>query len=81
MEEKMAEVDLDMAEKHHVTKERLDEEAAETPATSSRNAPADGKKVSAKEGSSDDDDFGDDVSSSGDEAVFGSGAKTIVAEG
>ena len=72
MEERMAEIDQDMAEKHHVTRERrrvvFEEPTTATGAADKKDGDDDGE-----------DDFGDDDSSS-DEEVFGGGTKTIVAE-
>jgi Paf1 len=72
MEERMAEIDQDMAEKHHITKERSFLPSKQ-PAVTDR-----------KEKDEDDDgedDFGDDDDeNSEEEEVFGGGTKTIVAE-
>lgn len=73
MEERMAEVDHDLAEKHHIT---------EHPAKKRRTNGGDGRLAGEKKADSDDDgedDFGDSDSEE-EEEVFGAGAKTIVAE-
>jgi hypothetical protein len=85
LEERMAEVDEDMAEKHHVVKERY------VPPVSTKRAAAtagtrkdDGVGIKKNDDEDEDegeDDFGDDDSSDEDEAVFGGATKTIVAEG
>jgi hypothetical protein len=80
LEERMAEVDEDMAEKHHVVRERY---VAPAPTKKMAAAVAAGKddamNVDKNDDDEEEDDFGDDDSSEEDEAVFG-GAKTIVAE-
>jgi len=77
-EERMAEVDLDMAEKHHITTETPIESSEPPMAPAKTTAAAD----DAKKDSDDDggDDFGDDSDSSDDEHLFGGASKTIVAE-
>lgn len=73
MEERMAEVDQDMAEKHHITKERTFVSKLPSVATGTR-----GDKANKDEDDDGEDDFGDDDSD--EEEVFGGGTKTIVAE-
>jgi RNA polymerase II-associated factor 1 len=85
IEEGMAEVDADMAEKHHVSFNRPLYRSSTT-----IRANTDGGKGPARsyahEGDDDDDqeeDFGDDnddSSDSGDEVLFGAAQKTIIAE-
>jgi hypothetical protein len=82
LEERMAEVDEDMAEKHHVVRERI------VPPPTKKMAPAaaatkdDAMNVDKNDKDDEgEDDFGDDDSSDEDEAVFGGATKTIVAEG
>ena len=70
MEVRMAEVDKEMAEKHHVENE------PRPTARFAHSAPVADKENGDEDG---EDDFGDDDSSS-DEEVFGRAARTIVAE-
>jgi len=85
IEERAAEIDRDMAEKHHIEQP---EAAVRRESVGESFISAGAKAVTAgdKDGVDDDDDaedYGSDASSSdsGDEALFGGGAKTIVAEG
>jgi hypothetical protein len=80
LEERMAEVDEDMAEKHHVVRERY-VPPAPTRNTAAAAASAKDDAMNVDKNDDGDDDFGDDDSSEEDEAVFGGATKTIVAEG
>jgi hypothetical protein len=87
-EERMAEVDADMSEKHHIRSTRYndnnndDDDRAIVQETRGDAAATNNGSQKATTGEEDEmDDFGDDDSSdSGDEALFGT-KKTIVAEG
>jgi hypothetical protein len=70
MEERMAEVDQDLAEKHHITKE-------DRAPVGKQPSPALMKDNNAMNDDGED-DFGDDDSD--EEEVFGGGRKTIVAD-
>jgi hypothetical protein len=70
MEERMAEVDQDLAEKHHISKE-------DRPPVGKQPSPTLMKDKSAMNDDGED-DFGDDESD--EEEVFGGGRKTIVAD-
>jgi Paf1 len=72
MEERMAEIDQDMAVKHHVTKTR--DTSSELVARSNGEGKGDTAEDDDGEG-----DFGDDDSNE-EEEVFGRGTRTIVAE-
>jgi hypothetical protein len=74
MEERVAEMDQDLAEKHHINKKNT-HTSASAPATATMSKPAAVEKDDDGE-----DDFGEDDSSDSDEEVFGGGSKTIVAE-
>mmetsp|Transcript_19000 Transcript_19000/g.24468 ORF Transcript_19000/g.24468 Transcript_19000/m.24468 type:complete len:176 (+) Transcript_19000:3-530(+) len=79
-EERIAEIDLDMAEKHHMTQDDNDGFAATSKKKSNPVEKTGGGGVN--KGDDGEDDFGDDdddSEDSGDEALFG-GANTIVAE-
>jgi hypothetical protein len=80
LEERMAEVDEDMAEKHHVVRERY-VPPAPTRKMAAAAAAAKDDAMNVDKNDDGDDDFGDDDSSEEDEAVFGGATKTIVAEG
>jgi hypothetical protein len=86
MEERIAEVDQDMAEKHHIHElQQSTRVNTATSTTAADNTIAQGKtnrKHHDKDDDDDDDgegDFGDDDSND-DEEVFGGGTRTIVAE-
>lgn len=83
VEERMAEVDVEMAEKHGVEKEDRGKSFIGGDGLNVDEPPAKKRAVAAKDDDDDGEgDFGDDSeSSSDDEALFGGGTKTIVAEG
>mmetsp|Transcript_24260 Transcript_24260/g.67274 ORF Transcript_24260/g.67274 Transcript_24260/m.67274 type:complete len:538 (+) Transcript_24260:79-1692(+) len=75
-EERLAEIDSDMAEKHHI--DQYEADAFETASPKKKGTT---EQEPQKQGNDDgEDDFGDDSDDSGDEALFGGGEKTIVAE-
>jgi len=83
MEERVAEVDRDLAEKHHVTS--FDGKVQSTGQDKGKEdsfISGEGGGAAAKKGDDGEDDFGDDddSSDSDDEALFGANTKTIVAE-
>ena len=76
-EERAAEVDADLQEKHHVAVEKVAATAAAAATTTTTTVTEPSKVDENDDG---EDDFGDDDSSD-DEHIFGGGTKTIVAEG